>query len=353
MPIEVHELRLSTPGPEGQAWELAATIHLPPPLSLSGGPDVLVLLPGAGYGRGYFNLPVPGTSQAMYHAGRGNIIVSIDPLGVGDSSPDEGAGPAEATATLNAAVTQIVEALKSGTLIPGLGPVAFGVVVGAGHSLGGHLLVATQAEYDTFTGIALLGSSMAGTQFPLPDGGSTSSPAEADFAYAFHWGEIPEADPSVAPTDLASLIGVDAAIGLPVRHGDAPWASRTIPSYVGDLIGASVDKAAEITAQVLVADGERDITRSAAEEAAVFTSASGVDSFVLPDSAHMHNFATTREELWKRVDVFVHHSASYDRRVQSTEYVAKMIAASTKPLEASGAVAEDAELELTDLPGAE
>lgn len=347
MPIEVHELRLSTPGPAGQPWELAATVHLPPPSFLSAGPNVLVLLPGAGYGRGYFNLPVPGTSQAMYHAGRGNIIVSIDPLGVGDSSPDDGAGPAEAAATLNAAVTQIVEGLKAGTLIPGLGPVAFGVAVGAGQSLGGHLLVATQSEYDTFAGIALLGSSMAGTQFPLAGGGTTSSPAEVDFLHVFHWGEIPSVDPTAAWTDPASLAAIDAAIGLPIRHGDAPWASRSIPSYAADLFGASAAKVGTITSEVLIAAGERDVTRSAADEAAMFTSATGVDSFVLPESAHMHNFAATREELWKRVDVFVHHSSSYDRRVQSTEYVAKMIAA------AAGYPDDDAEVELTDLPGAE
>lgn len=327
MPIEVHDLRLSTPGPEGQAWELAATIHLPPPSSLSAGPNVLVLLPGGGYGRGYFNLPVPGTSQAMYHAGRGSIVVAIDYLGCGDSSLGQGASVAEAAATLDAAITQIAGDLASGSLISGLGPVAFGVVVGAGQSLGGHLLVATQAAHGTFAGIALLGSSMAGTQFPLPGGGSTNSITEADFVHAFHWGEIPEVDPAATPTDLASMVGLDVAIGLPVRHGDAPWASRAVPSYVVDLLGVSAAKAGEIAAPVLVAHGERDVTRPAAEEIAMFASAAGVDSFVLGESAHMHNFATTREELWKRVDVFVHHSSTYDRRVQSTEYVASMMAA--------------------------
>lgn len=347
MPIEVHDLRLSTPGPQGQPWELATTIYLPPPLSLSGGPNVLVLLPGSGYSRGYFNLPVPGTSQAMYHAGRGTIVATIDPLGVGDSSADDGAGPAEAAATLDSAVAQIRDGLKAGTLIQGLGPVAFGVAVGAGHSMGGHLLVASQAEHETFTGIAVLGGSMAGTRFPLPDGGSTDSPADADFAYAFHWGEIPEVDPTVTPTDLAGLVGVDVAIGLPVRHGDAPWASRTIPAYIGDLVAASTGTAGRITSQVLVAEGERDITRPAAEEAAAFASSADVDSYVLAGSAHMHNFAATREDLWKRIDTFVHHSAAADRRVQSTEFVARMIAAS------AGEPDEDADLELTDLPGAE
>lgn len=323
MPVEIHELHVATPGPDGQAWELATTVFLPPPGALAAGPDVLVLLPGAAYSRGYFNLPVPGFSQAMYHAGRGNIIVTVDPLGVGQSSAADGASAADAVAALDTAVGHIAEGLRAGTLLPGLGPVAFGVITGAGQSLGGHLLTAAQAAHGTFKGIALLGSSVVGTQFPLPGGGSTTSAAEADFGYLFHWGEAPQVDPTTVPTDQASLVGADVAIGLPMRTGDAPWASRSIPGYVAEVIEAATSRAAEVTCPVLLAAGERDVTHPLADEAAAFTHASGVDTFLLPESAHMHNFAATREELWKRVDVFVHHAATFDRRVQSTEYAGR------------------------------
>lgn len=328
MPIEIHELRLATPGPQGQPWELAATVYLPAPRALAAGPNLLVLLPGAGYGRGYFNLPVPGASQAMYHAGRGNIIVAIDPLGVGGSSAPEEATAADAAAALHATVQHIAEALPAGTLLPGLGPVAFGATAAAGQSLGGHLLALTQAEHGTFKGVALLGASVLGERFPLPSGGSTTSVEEADFGYVFHWGEIPQVDPATTPTDVASLVGIDAAIGLPVRHGDAPWASRSIPSYVHDLLEASTSRAGEIACPVLLAAGERDVTHPLENEAVAFSGAGGIDTFVLPESAHMHNFAATREALWKRVDVFVHHSATFDRRVQSTAFVASLAGSS-------------------------
>jgi pimeloyl-ACP methyl ester carboxylesterase len=334
MPIEVHELRIPTTGPEGQQWEIAATVFVPAPLALASGSNILVLLPGAGYGRGYFNLPVPGGSQAMYHAGRGNIVVAIDPLGVGDSSSADDASAAAASAALNAAMDHIDVGLRAGTLLEGVGPVAFGAVVGAGQSLGGHLLVATQAEYETFAGIALLGSSMAGTRFPLPGGGSTDSPAEADFRHVFHWGEIPVVDPAGTPTDLAGLVGVDAAIGLPVRAGDAPWASRSIPGYVAELTQGSKARAGAITGFVLVAAGERDVTAPLAEEAAVFTSAKGVGTYLLPEAAHMHNFADTRELLWKQVDTFVHHSTTYGRRTQSDEYMGRFSATEAEAAEA-------------------
>lgn len=316
MPIEIHERRIPTQGTAGQPWEIAATVYLPPAAALPAGPDVLVLIPGAGYSRGYFNLPVAGASQAMYHANRGNIIVAIDPLGSGESSAAEDATAADAVATLHTAVAHITGGLAAGTLIAGTGPVAFGATIGAGHSLGGHLLVATQAEHGIFRGIALLGTSLLGVRFPLPSGETTTSPQEADYGYACHWGEIAQVDAATEPTDLATLIGVDVALGLPSRHSDAAWASRTIPGYVPELLEVAAARAAEVDCQVLLVAGERDVTHALAEEAAVFTGAAEVDTYVLPESAHQHNFAATRERLWKRVDTFVHHSSTFDRRVQ-------------------------------------
>lgn len=316
MPIEIHECRVPTPGPAGQPWELAATVFLPPAAALPAGPDVLVLVPGGGYSRGYFNLPVAGTSQAMYHAGRGNVIVAIDPLDTGDSSEAPEATAADAAATLNTAVTYIKKGLTDGTLITGTGPVAFGAAIGAGHSLGGHLLISAQAAGGLFKGIALLGTTMLGMRFPLPSGASISSPQDADFGYAYYWDEVPESDAAAEPTDLDTLVGVDAALGLPTRTSDAPWASRRFAGYVPELVALATAKAAEIDYQVLVAAGERDLTHPLDKEAAVFTSAAEVATFSLPKSAHAHNFATTREQLWARVDRFVHHSSTFDRRVQ-------------------------------------
>ncbi len=323
MPIEIHEIRIPTPGPAGEPWELAATVFLPPPLALASGPNLLVLLPGAGYGRGYFNLPVPGMSQAMYHAGRGNVIVTIDPLGAGGSSAADGATAANAAASLHAAVGYLEDNLRDGTLLSGLGPVTFGASTGAGVSLGGHLVLAAQAAHGTFKAIALLGTSVLGARFALPTGGVAATPAEADFAYAFHWGEVPAVDPSTVPTDPATLAGVDVAIGLPQRQADAPWASRTIPGYVAELAGASGARAAEITSPVLFVAGERDVTHEVPDEVAAFTAATEVDTFVQPQAAHMHNFADTREDLWKRLDTFIHHSSAFDRRVQSTKFMGR------------------------------
>ena len=57
-------------------------------------PVVCFAKPGAGYSRGYFteDLPGPGPgagAQADWHAARGWIFVSVDHLGVGESSQHE------------------------------------------------------------------------------------------------------------------------------------------------------------------------------------------------------------------------------------------------------------------------
>lgn len=320
MSLESYQVRVPAPGAAGQEWEVAATLYFPRALSLASGPDLLFLLPGAGYSRGYFDLPVEGFSQAAYHAGRGNIVVTLDYIGTGESSLPEDATWADAAASTHNAVTYIAEELAQGRLLDGIGPVRWGALVGAGQSLGGHLIVATQAQHGTFKGIATLGSSIAGTAFPTRDGGKETDFTKVDFAYGFHWDEVPAVDASTTPTDLATLIGVDLAIGCPMRTAPAPWASQTVPAYVGDILAGDTPKAnaARVESPVLLIAGERDVTLSPEEEAAPFTNAAEVATFTLPESAHMHNFAQTREQLWKRLDTFVMHASTFTRKIQST-----------------------------------
>ncbi len=48
-------------------------------------------MPGGGYSRGYFDMEFEGHSgysQAAHHVERGLVVVSIDHLGVGESTPE-------------------------------------------------------------------------------------------------------------------------------------------------------------------------------------------------------------------------------------------------------------------------
>lgn len=307
MEIELHDVRVPAIGPSGQDWKIAATIFLPLARDLASEPNLLFLLPGGGYGRGYYNLPVAGFSQAMYHAGRGTLVVTLDYVGAGESSAPEAVTFDEVAASTHYAVTHIANQLAAGTLLWGLGPVEYGAMVGAGQSLGGHVLAATQGNHHTFSGIATLGANLAGTQFPQRDGSGTADMSQVDWPYAFHWPEVKPIDPATTPTDLDTLIAVDVAIGTPQRMVAAPWASLTVPSFGMDALapGVSAAYAAKVESPVLVAVGERDVTLPLEDEVAAFSKAAGVQSFVLPQSAHMHNFSETREQLWERLDAFV------------------------------------------------
>jgi hypothetical protein len=325
--VRSFDLRVPVPSSNGglRAWEIAASVYLPADAWLEGRPPALVVMPGGGYGRRYFDLPVPGYSQAEHHARQGTVVIAVDYLGSGDSS----APPMEATtlpavaAANHAAISEILARVRQGTLADGVPPVDLASITGAGHSLGGHALAATQAGRRTFDGVALLGSSMAGTalpvrpgasEAPVPDGATPEQAAMlalagTDWTWAFHWeAPVAPAAPS-ALRDGASLVAADIASGLPARQTAVEWGSLTVPGFsmVAMLPGALAGEAAVIDVPVLLATGERDVCRAPAEELAVFKAATDVSVFVVRQMAHMHNFAATRARLWERLDEFVAH----------------------------------------------
>jgi len=307
-------------------WEIAATVYLPADDDLlAPGLGVLVAMPGGGYNRHYFDLPVAGYSQAAHHVRAGTVVITIDHLGAGDSSI-----PPLAVTTLptvaaasHAAVTAVLDRLRAGTLAAGVPPVEPACVVGAGQSLGGHALVGIQAYHRTFDGVAMLGSSLAGTALPvrpgtpelvIPDGTTPEQAAQivlasTDWNWAFHWEDGAAADPARPPHDLTSLVAADIAGGLPVRRTAPSWGSLTWPGFGPSamLPGAVAAEAASIDVPVLLATGERDVCHPPAAEVAALKSATDISVLVVPRMAHMHNFATTRTLLWERLDEFVTH----------------------------------------------
>jgi pimeloyl-ACP methyl ester carboxylesterase len=323
--VRSFDLRVPVPSADGGQpdWEIAATVYLPPADGLPARPAALVLMPGGGYGRRYFDLPVPGFSQAEHHARHGTVVVAIDHLGVGDSTvlpPEVTTLPAVAAAN-HAAVIAVLGRLRTGALARGVGPLEIACVTGAGQSLGGHALAAMQARHRTFDAVALLGSSMAGTTMPVRPGtpevlvpeGTTPEQesllvmARTDWNWVFHWQDDAGPDTSRPPHDLASLVAADMAAGLPARRSAPEWGSITYPGYGAAMMlpGVMAEEAAGIDVPVLLITGERDVCRPPAEEIAAFKAATDISLFVVPRAAHMHNFAATRILLWERLDEFI------------------------------------------------
>ncbi|WP_041259562.1 alpha/beta hydrolase [Pseudofrankia inefficax] len=318
--VKVIDIRVAVPGaPVGEAaWEIAATVHVDEARSARS--PVLVLLPGGGYGRRYFDLPDLGYSQADHHARRGAIVVALDHLGAGDSTspaPDVTTLPTVAAAN-HAAVTAVLDRLRDGTLAPGAVPrVEVSAVVGAGQSMGGHIAAAMQAQHRTFDAIALMGSSVIDTTIPrrqpaasslLPGQPAADALADLDWPWAFHWVE-----------ELTPLTAADIEAGIPVKTTALPWSSRTVPSLAVALLepGAIAAEVATIDVPVLLAAGERDVVRPLLTEAAAFTSARDLAVFRLRRMAHMHNFAPTRHLLWERLDAFIAQAVSLASRAKT------------------------------------
>src|SRR5579871_5665062 len=242
----------------GEPAHVALTVTAPDGASIGtwdGPPVVCFAKPGAGYSRGYYTTDLPGPgpgngAQADWHAERGWIFVSVDHLGVGDSSlhgPDA-LGFGTVVAASEAAEADVLQKLAAGTLMEGLDPVERPVRIGIGQSMGGCLTVVQQGRFHSYDGVGVLGYGVLGTLPPtapgtpdlvLPWMPRTAAAAETvvtnapvlaaigegmgvtteAMAWGFHYDDI---DPSVVTRDVEDF---------PARKGEVPpWGSGTLPS---------------------------------------------------------------------------------------------------------------------------
>lgn len=301
-----------------------ATVHLPPRVSLGDGVTVLFALPGGGYSRGYFDMHFAGHdsySQADHHCARGQVVVAIDHLGVGTSTPEVCAQVrAEDIAAANhAAVSRIAELLESGEAVPGYPGISIAKRVGVGQSMGGAITVIMAARHRTYDAVAVLGFSAIHTVLPFPDQSESQEVADRvggerrdadpgtqsvaataaripDFLYPFFWSDVPE-----------DIVAADTRGGYPLRAEAPSFGSVTLPSCAIAMLspGYIADDAASIDVPVFIGAGARDVMTTPLREPAAYETATDATIFVVPRMAHMHNFASTRTVLWDRLATWV------------------------------------------------
>ena len=226
----------------GEPAHVALTVTVPDALGTD--PIVCFAKPGAGYSRRYYTEDLPGPAsgaQAAWHAERGWVFVSVDHLGVGESSQhdSERLTYTPVVAASQAAEAEVLRQLAAGTLVDGLSKVERPVTIGIGQSMGGSLTVVQQGRYHCYDGIGVLGYSAVHTHPPtapgtpplvmawvprdaMPsDGVVTNGPALAELdpatvpgtaamAWGFHYDDV---DPEVVRRDLNDF---------PSRRGDVP-----------------------------------------------------------------------------------------------------------------------------------
>jgi pimeloyl-ACP methyl ester carboxylesterase len=308
---------LPLPGPH----EIAATVWLPDPAKLGDKPLVMFASPGGGYSRGYFDLHFDGHSgysQAEYHAARGIIYVAYDHLGVGNSSTKQkDAYTIEMLADANHAMTrEILDQLAKGTLQSGFPAVKNPFSIGTGQSMGAGVTIIMQGRNRSFDAVGILGISAIHTQLPqrtfdearqaiepyqftraTPPGELTAIPKTAvrvpDFVYPFHWEDEPR-----------DILDADMKGGYPMRKSAPYFGSSTIPicAVAMNSPGFHTLEASMIKVPVFIGVGERDVCPNPWAEPSAYWRSKDVSLYVVPRMAHMHNFASTRELLWHRLD---------------------------------------------------
>lgn len=292
----------------GEHLQVAATVVMPEAAARRQ-PVVLFAFPGGGYNRRYYDLQLqegPDYSQAEYHAREGFVFVAIDHLGVGDSSIPQQPLDYEAVARANnSAARQILDRLTRGTLGDGIAPLETTAAIAIAQSFGGFMLIIAQGIDPCFDGVAVLGWSAIQTIPPWPEemsaedvfglrgGNGLTHPLRE----RFHLEDVPD-----------SIVIADMTKEGPGIGSTAPWSTDFSPggsNLTSDRVplapGVVAKEAAAITVPVFVGNGEVDIVADFRSEPAAYRSSPDVTTCVFPGMAHMHNFATTRHALWRRL----------------------------------------------------
>jgi pimeloyl-ACP methyl ester carboxylesterase len=298
---------------------LAGSVHLPDPEG-EAPRAVLICWPGGSYARAYWDMHIPehpGYSFAEHMAAQGFVVVAADHLGVGASSkPADGDRVNFETMSAAAAsyVRQVRSMLADGSAEFGGRPLLSVPIIGLGHSLGACLTVVTQARHRCYDAVALLGFThgqkdvavtAVGTAEPDLTDDDTLRDTAIDQARAFFgdsWDDVYGFAPREPNHAWLHHPDVPAAV---IAADDAQAVRWPRQSYVEALLaGHSARFAAELDCNVFIGFGDHDVPPVPHADVAYYRRSRDVTLYVLRDSAHCHNFASSRAELWDRIGLW-------------------------------------------------
>ncbi|MBV8062848.1 MAG: alpha/beta hydrolase [Nevskia sp.] len=305
--------------PGGAPLHVAVEVRAPRQASLGTAPAVLVCQPGGGMNRRYWDLR-PGNglggdaagdlsfSFAQQMAGRGFIVVFLDHLGVGESDrPEDGYAlvPELLVRANQAAVQQVLERLRAGSLLPVLPPLPDLVSIGVGHSMGAMLTLLQQAAFRPYAGLALLGFSTRGMpDYLIPEAKHLAADTAAVRAELVRLAkatfQVPY--PEVKPSPQSNIFAGAAA---EPRGVEAIKLARDkmlpVPAFMSMLPGNVAPEAAQIEVPLFLALGERDIAGPPHQVPAAFPASRDLSLHILPESGHSHFLFPARTGLFNRL----------------------------------------------------
>lgn len=286
----------------GEPLHIAAWVFMPDLLPEK--PTVVTLFNGGTYDRRYFHFEVPGRegySCAEYLSARGHIVILPDHLGIGasDRAKDQMLATREVAALAHhTAIERIYDQLRDGRLAT----LREFVKVGGGHSMGGFMTITQQAAYRTYDLCLILGYTADGVHLTFGDQlvrvhPSDLDPTQPDYdkrdrsklRKSFHWDDVPE-----------DVIAVDDALLVEVPY---------VLSTQSIMTGIVTADAAKIDVPIYINLGERDVSPNPHAEPGYYSACRDITLHVLPHSGHCQNFATTRIEMYDRIDRWVRDQA--------------------------------------------
>jgi pimeloyl-ACP methyl ester carboxylesterase len=320
-------LDVSSGLPFEEPISLAASVHLPDRHGESPR-AALICWSGGSYARAYWDMRIPGHpgySFAEHMAAQGFLVLAVDHLGVGASSrPADGDRVNFETMSAAAAsfVTQVGSMLVAGVEVFGGRALASVPMIGVGHSLGACLTVVTQARHRCYDAVALLGFTHGDKEVAV---GAADSTERADIETAIEqarafFGDTWEDVYGFAPREPhhAWLHAPDVPAAV-IAADDAQAVRWPRQAYVEALLkGHSARFAAEVDCNVFLAFGDHDVPPVPHADVAWYPRSPDVTLFIVRGSAHCHNFASTRKQLWDRIGLWArdqHTMSARDQRV--------------------------------------
>jgi len=287
-------LRFDVSDVVGEYASLAATYY--PPRGPAEAGAVFVCLPGGTYSREYWDLRIAGYggySFADFATENGYAVLTIDPLGTGESSkPARDFDFTDIAAALAHAVAALPEAI--GDHAP---PVA------VAHSLGGYLAITQQALFSSYAGLAVFGCT-----------NQHVAPLNLDAAFIAR-AATPQGRTALA-REILSVLREPYFDGprehmqswfhlddVPVDVANADAAVSVVPRVFGTAMipGVVAEQAARIDVPVLIGYGSVDVSPDPHAEAGLYGSCPDITTVLLAGSAHCHNMSSSRHRLWRRL----------------------------------------------------
>lgn len=309
MTVSPRPMRFDVSDAIGEQASLAATYYPAP--GGAAAPAVLVCLPGGTYSREYWDLHIPGRSGysfADFATDSGYAVVTIDPLGTGESSkPARAFDFTDIAAALARAVSELPEV--TGERAP---------AVAVAHSLGAYLAIVQQALFSSYAGLAALGCTNRHVA-PLnldPEfiARATTPQGRAELAEQI-LSALPDPYAEGPREYLQSWFHL-ADVPADVVAADCVTAKSVVPRVFGTAMipGVVAEHAARIDVPVLLGYGDVDVSPDPRAEAGLYRSSRDITTVVLADSAHCHNMASSRHRLWRRLLDWVATALPVDRR---------------------------------------